>query len=337
MKTLFPTLALVLISMNLHASDWSFNYLKKLYEKDVETCYKRCETIMNLFPNQESAYFFAMKVQVKEAQTVPKTKSKSVKLVKALDYAKHFDKNASSELKSLTEWDTVQDYLFGMAADLRQKLDDENLNSNVKQLDEKWKKFTGNSLKPKTNYSIVKTEAELISENTAVSANDENETKETSTISGVMLNGMPKGTENIVSSDFQGEKELLILINKERKRQKMDTLVWNPDLARACRYHAMDMGTQDYFDHDSYDLKNGKLIEAGDTFDRIRAFYSSSFVNSENIAAGNSSAEGTYNQWYNSPGHYANMFNKSSKKVGIGVVEVPGSEWGFYWVFCTAE
>jgi uncharacterized protein YkwD len=148
--------------------------------------------------------------------------------------------------------------------------------------------------------------------------------------------GMPKGTENVPVFDAKGEKELLVMINKERKRLKMDTLIWNADLSRAARYHAMDMGSQDYFDHNSYDRKNGKLVEIGDTFDRIRSFYSATFVNSENIAAGNSTAKGTYDQWYNSPGHYTNMFNKSSKYVGIGMAKVDGG-YGYYWVFCTAE
>jgi uncharacterized protein YkwD len=117
----------------------------------------------------------------------------------------------------------------------------------------------------------------------------------------------------------------------------MDTLVWNDDLARACRYHANDMAAQDYFTHDSQDLVNGKTVSVGDAFERIGKFYSKTFVNSENIAAGSSDAAGTYDQWYNSPGHYDNMFNRSSKKAAIGMAKDPESPWGYYWVFCTAE
>lgn len=47
--------------------------------------------------------------------------------------------------------------------------------------------------------------------------------------------------------------------------------------------------------------------------------------------------KGTCQQWYTSKGHYDNMFNSSSKKVGIGVCHIPRSPYGYYWVFCTAQ
>src|SRR6218665_3090672 len=147
MKTLGPTFVFVLISFITQASDWSFNYLNKLYQKNPELCYKRCKSFMNLFPHQESAYFFAMKIQIAEAETSTKTKSQGARMIKAIDYARYFEENASSELKAKTQWDTIQGFLFNIASEIRQKLDDENLNSNIKQLDSKWEKFAGNPLK----------------------------------------------------------------------------------------------------------------------------------------------------------------------------------------------
>jgi len=331
MKTLLLTLIVLLLATNTFASDWSYNYLNKLYSKNPERCYDRCQTIMDIFPNEESPYFFAMKIQLTETKEEQKFKAKNTRMIKAIDYARYFEENASKELKSKIQWDTVQDVLFHTAVEIRKGLDDENLNSNIKQLDSKWEKYTGNKLKPKT----VKVEKEPLvttMEETATVTENKSEVLMTN----VSFTGMPKGTENIPVIDAKSEKELLVMINKERKRLKMDTLVLNADLSRACRYHAMDMGTQNYFDHNSFDLSKGKLVEIGDTFDRIRKFYSSTFVNSENIAAGNSAASETYNQWFNSPGHYDNMFNKSSKFVGIGMAKVPGSSYEYYWVFCTA-
>ena len=127
--------------------------------------------------------------------------------------------------------------------------------------------------------------------------------------------GMPKGTEIVTSHNFASEQKMLRLINLERKKQGMVELVWEEDLAKACRYHAYDLGSQNYFDHNSHDRINGELVEVGGTFTRIRSFYNETFVNSENIAAGNETAADTYQQWYNSKGHYENMFNKSSRKV----------------------
>ena len=141
--------------------------------------------------------------------------------------------------------------------------------------------------------------------------------------------GLALGTEMIPSHSKVSEKEMLVLVNTERKKKGMGPLVWKESLANAARYHAYDMGSQDYFSHDSQDRKGNKLIEVGGTFKRIKKFHTTSFANSENIAAGNETAEATYSQWYHSPGHYANMFNKSSQEVGIGVAYIPGSTYGY--------
>lgn len=149
--------------------------------------------------------------------------------------------------------------------------------------------------------------------------------------------GMPTGDEDIPSHSFSKEKEILALINKERVRKGMEALKWDFSLSRAARYHANDMATQGYFDHNTYDRIDGELVEIGGTFARIRKFYNLRFVNSENIAAGSSTAADTYYQWYTSKGHYANMFRKESKYVGLGVAYNPDSPYKYYWVFCTSR
>jgi len=151
------------------------------------------------------------------------------------------------------------------------------------------------------------------------------------------FNGMPSGLEVVKSFDLSGEQELLMYINKERNKLGMVPLEWEEDLAKASRYHAYDLGSQNYFNHSTYDRKNGELVKIGGTFERIKQFYNASYVNSENIAAGNSSAYATYIQWFNSPGHYKNMFNPESTKIGIGVSHVEDSPFGYYWSMCTAH
>ena len=90
------------------------------------------------------------------------------------------------------------------------------------------------------------------------------------------------------------------------------------------------MGVQNYFEHATYDrnLVSGNLKQVCKTFERIDQFGNSS---GENIAAGNSSAERTYTQWYNSPGHYRNMFDKKWTRIGVGYVKVEGSPYTHYW------
>ena len=149
--------------------------------------------------------------------------------------------------------------------------------------------------------------------------------------------GMPTGEEDVGPFNFQGEQELLRLINRARVQKGLEPLKWSFGLSRAARYHANDMATQRYFDHSTYDRIDGKLVKIGGTFPRIRKFYDLRFVNSENIAAGSELAKDTYRQWYNSKGHYANMFNTSSKYVGIGMAFDAASPYKYYWVFCTAR
>ena len=52
----------------------------------------------------------------------------------------------------------------------------------------------------------------------------------------------------------------------------------------------------------------------------------------ENIAAGNSTAEATFDQWVNSDGHCRNMMSSNSDEIGIGYARVEGSPYGHYWV-----
>ena len=50
----------------------------------------------------------------------------------------------------------------------------------------------------------------------------------------------------------------------------------------------------------------------------------------ENIAAGNSGAQATFDQWKNSPGHNANMLDGSFTQIGIGRA-TGGGQYGVYW------
>jgi uncharacterized protein YkwD len=51
----------------------------------------------------------------------------------------------------------------------------------------------------------------------------------------------------------------------------------------------------------------------------------------ENIAAGNDSAAGTFQQWLTSAGHNANMLNPNVSAIGIGRASSGSSDFGAYW------
>ena len=142
--------------------------------------------------------------------------------------------------------------------------------------------------------------------------------------------GIPTGSEDVPSSDLVAEMKFVEILNQERKKRGLTVLKVDEDLCRAARYHSYDMGVQNYFEHATYDrnLVSGNLKQVCKTLERINQFGKSS---GENIAAGNSSVERTYSQWYNSPGHYKNMFDKKWTRIGVGYVKVEGSPYTHYW------
>ena len=172
----------------------------------------------------------------------------------------------------------------------------------------------------KMDQDFIKEETPVVVRNTPVSING----KRYST------HGKPSGNEDVPSSDKIAEMKFVEILNKERKKRGLSVLKVDYNLCRAARYHSYDMGVQSYFEHATYDrnLVNGNLEPVCKTFDRIRVFGACS---GENIAAGNSSPENTYTQWYNSPGHYRNMFDPKWNRIGIGYIKIEGSPYTHYW------
>ena len=107
--------------------------------------------------------------------------------------------------------------------------------------------------------------------------------------------GKPSGDEDVPSSSIVQESKFFNTLNKARKEMGMNELEIDWDLFRAARYHSYDMGTDNYFEHASYDRSQltGNLERVCGTFSRINCFGKS---NGENIAAGNSDGEKTYIQ-----------------------------------------
>lgn len=113
---------------------------------------------------------------------------------------------------------------------------------------------------------------------------------------------------------------LLELINAERAALGIGCLAVNQDLVDAAYNHSVDMRDNDYFSHTGLD---GSL-----PWDRAqREGYSSGYVG-ENIAAGSSTVNAVYQQWYGSDGHYANMTNTNFNEAGFALVQ--GGSWGWY-------
>jgi hypothetical protein len=119
------------------------------------------------------------------------------------------------------------------------------------------------------------------------------------------------------------EDEMLLLVNNLRSENGLPPLRLNQNLNKAAFDHSKDMADNNYFDHTGLNGSNfgQRTKNAGYT----------GFAYGENIAAGISTAAGTFDQWKNSPGHRSNILNKNVNEMGIGHASKVGSTYTHYW------
>ena len=113
--------------------------------------------------------------------------------------------------------------------------------------------------------------------------------------------------------DYSGPQEMMQYINEERQKVGVGTLTLDADLTDAAMQRAAEIAY--YFSHTRPD--------------NTKCYTVNSRTMGENIAAGNSTAKGTYTQWYYSQGHYENMVRARFTNIGIGHFTHRGTD---YWV-----
>jgi len=113
----------------------------------------------------------------------------------------------------------------------------------------------------------------------------------------------PTGTADFV-------QQVLNLTNQFRAQNGLAPLRLNAELNAAALAHSKDMALKDYFSHTG---KNGSSPG-----DRLKAVGYESQAWGENIAAGYSTPEQVVQGWINSPGHRANLLNRSYTELGVG-------------------
>jgi uncharacterized protein YkwD len=124
------------------------------------------------------------------------------------------------------------------------------------------------------------------------------------------------------------EDALLNLINEYRADNGVGPLVFSDTLNQAAAWKSEHMATNSYFGHDDEGLNR-------DFVERLRdCDYTANTWLAENIAAGNASATGTFEQWRASPGHNSNMLNPNMVAIGVARVFQSEAQFGWYW---TAE
>ncbi|HOA24092.1 MAG TPA: CAP domain-containing protein [Aggregatilineales bacterium] len=149
------------------------------------------------------------------------------------------------------------------------------------------------------------------------------------TVNGALAS-VPVGDGNVVQAAAPAAAappsdaaQVYALINQTRCQNGLHPLAPNPQLEAAAAAHAQDMATHNFFSHTG---SNGSSV-----LDRVLAQgYALTYIG-ENLAAGNSTADATVQQWLNSPGHRDNMLNAAFTEVGLAHVAQAGTTYGHYW------
>lgn len=111
-------------------------------------------------------------------------------------------------------------------------------------------------------------------------------------------------------------QQVLDIVNKERKNAGLQPLSMNDSLSKVAMIKAQDMYNNNYFDHQSPTY--------GSPFDMMRSNGITYNTAGENIAKGQRGPTEVMNAWMNSPGHRANILNRSFTQIGIAYYK---SEW----------
>lgn len=181
---------------------------------------------------------------------------------------------------------------------------------------------TNNNQESNENSSVDTTLPSNISENqnsNVTSGTGSITTNSTSTT--VDVNGLLKLPQNYdISVQAAAENKIFELMNQKRTEAGLQPLTMDNTLLQVARYKSNHMIQYNYFDHTNPDGTKWT--------DWLKAIDYKYTTTGENIAYNTYDAVELFNQWWNSPGHRANMMNASYTKVGVGVVNGNGKYMG---------
>lgn len=116
---------------------------------------------------------------------------------------------------------------------------------------------------------------------------------------------------------------MLRLVNMERCARGISPLALHPRLTKAAQRHSNDMAARNFVSHTGSDGTSPglRMSQAGYNWQAW----------AENIAAGNSTAAATFNQWMASSGHRANLLSATYREMGLAFARNNASQYGMYW------
>lgn len=143
--------------------------------------------------------------------------------------------------------------------------------------------------------------------------------------------------------DLNREEQALAEIFEHARGQRRAAVHCDPTLARVARAKARDLGVRRYFRHVTPDGDGpNRLVERAGY--ALPAVYSRkrNANNVEVIAAGDETARDAWDAWLKSSSHRTQVLGRErffaeQTDYGVGFADVPGSEYGRYWVLITAR
>jgi uncharacterized protein YkwD len=151
------------------------------------------------------------------------------------------------------------------------------------------------------------------------------------------------------------ERQIHVLINKERRKQGLPVLAWDDALAGIAKKHSRDMAKRNYFSHYSPEghdffyrykeegytcgVRVGNTIYQGAENIALNHLYNSyttvnGVVASHDWNSQEKIAETTVDGWMKSPGHRKNILTPYFKSEGIGVFVSPDDKVYITQNFC---
>ena len=178
---------------------------------------------------------------------------------------------------------------------------------------------TGNTISTGIDTNVRSANNAGNTSNSRTTASTESTTNTNAT--SVDVQGLPKlPTTQAIDVQASAEDKILELMNAKRVEAGLQPLTIDNTLVQVARYKSDHMIQYNYFDH---------VTPQGTKYtDWLQAVGYKYTTAGENIAYNTYDANELFTQWWNSPGHRANMMNPSYTKVGIGVIQGNGKFMG---------
>lgn len=125
--------------------------------------------------------------------------------------------------------------------------------------------------------------------------------------------------EMVVFGKVQFQKEVLKLVNNERKKEGLKPLKADKKLEKVAQIKSEEMEEKGYFAHKSPDY--------GTPFQMMDRFGVRYRTAAENIAYGQKTPEEVVDGWMKSKGHRKNILNSHFTQIGIGISKNEPYHW----------